>query len=173
MANRRQAINWTNDGTGYRHICGTRLQWDDDWMLDTNSLPEIFCQLDPSRLSNFKATGKFQTQISCLRDFMGLKRPLFLSQVASTAYFHACAIMLILHVLIKIHHPPCYSWHRDMHSDDSHLRNATWGPNKMADILQTIFSNAFSWVKMLSFLLKFHCGLFVWIQLMIYQCWFR
>ena len=31
-----------------------------------------------------------------------------------------------------------------------------WGRDKMADIFQTIFSNAFSWMKMYEFWLRFH-----------------
>ena len=31
-----------------------------------------------------------------------------------------------------------------------------WGSNKMVDILQMIFSNAFSWMKTFEFLIKFH-----------------
>ena len=45
--------------------------------------------------------------------------------------------------------------------------------DKMAAISQTTFSNAFSWMKMLEFLLKFHWNLFPRAQLTIIQHWLR
>ena len=47
------------------------------------------------------------------------------------------------------------------------------GRDKMDAILQTIFSNAFSWMKMFEFRLKFHWSLFLRAQLIIFQHWFR
>ena len=43
----------------------------------------------------------------------------------------------------------------------------------MAVILQTIFSNAFSWMKMFKFPLRFHWSLLVRVQFAIFQHWFR
>ena len=48
-----------------------------------------------------------------------------------------------------------------------------WGRDKMAVIFQTTFSNAFSWIKMFKFRLRFHWSLFPGIQLTIFQHWFR
>ena len=48
-----------------------------------------------------------------------------------------------------------------------------WGRNKMADIFQTTFSNAFSWMKMYEFRLRFHWNLFLRFELTIFQHWFR
>ena len=48
-----------------------------------------------------------------------------------------------------------------------------WGRDKMAAALQTTFSNAFSWVKMYEFWLKFHWSLFLGVQLTIFHHWFR
>ena len=48
-----------------------------------------------------------------------------------------------------------------------------WGQDKMVSILQTTFSNAFSWMKMLELRLKFHWSLFSMVQLIISQHWFR
>ena len=48
-----------------------------------------------------------------------------------------------------------------------------WGQDKMAAISQTILSNAFPWMKMLKFRLKFHWILFLRVQLTIFQHWFR
>ena len=48
-----------------------------------------------------------------------------------------------------------------------------WGRNNMAAISQTTLSNAFSWMKMLQFRLKFHWSWFLRVQLTIFQHWFR
>ena len=48
-----------------------------------------------------------------------------------------------------------------------------WGRERMAAISQTTFSNAFSWMKIYEFRLKFHWSLFPRVQLTIFQHWFR
>ena len=48
-----------------------------------------------------------------------------------------------------------------------------WSRDKMAAIFQTTFSNAFSWMKMYKFRLRYHWTLFSRVQLAIYQHWFR
>ena len=48
-----------------------------------------------------------------------------------------------------------------------------WGRDTMDAISQTIFSNAFSWMKMYEFRLEFHWSLFLRVQLTIFQHWFR
>ena len=48
-----------------------------------------------------------------------------------------------------------------------------WGRDKMDTISQTTFSNAFSWMKMHEFHLRFHWSLFLRIELTIFQHWFR
>ena len=50
---------------------------------------------------------------------------------------------------------------------------AYWGLNKMADILQTIYSSTFSWMKIISFWFKFCWSLFLRVHLTICQHWFR
>ena len=49
----------------------------------------------------------------------------------------------------------------------------TLRPRQMDAISQTTFSNAFSWMKMFEFRLKFHWSLFLRYQLTIFQHWFR
>ena len=49
----------------------------------------------------------------------------------------------------------------------------TLTPRQVAAIFQTIFSNAFSWMKMHKFRLRFHWILFLRIQSTIFQHWFR
>ena len=53
------------------------------------------------------------------------------------------------------------------------VRLKHWGRDKMAVISQTILVNAFSWMEMLKFRLKFHWSLFLRVQLTIFQHWFR
>ena len=48
-----------------------------------------------------------------------------------------------------------------------------WGWDKMAAVSQTTLSNAFSWMKMSKFRLRFHSSLFLRVQLTITQHWFR
>ena len=48
-----------------------------------------------------------------------------------------------------------------------------WGRDKMAAIYQTTFSNAFSWMKMYKFRLRFHWSLFQRVQFTIFQHWFK
>ena len=48
-----------------------------------------------------------------------------------------------------------------------------WGRDKVEVISQTTFSSAFSWMKMFEFRLKFHCNLFLRLQLTILIHWFR
>ena len=48
-----------------------------------------------------------------------------------------------------------------------------WGRDKMVAIFQTTFSNAFSWMKMFKFRLRFHWSLFPRVQLTIFQHCFR
>ena len=48
-----------------------------------------------------------------------------------------------------------------------------WGRNKMAAVSQTTFSNAFSWMKMYEFWLKFRWSLFLSVQLTVSHHWLR
>ena len=48
-----------------------------------------------------------------------------------------------------------------------------WGWDKMAANFLTTFSNAFSWMKMYEFQLRFHRILFLRVQLTISHHWFR
>ena len=48
-----------------------------------------------------------------------------------------------------------------------------WGRDNMAAMFQTTFLNAFTWMKMPEFRLRFHLNLFLRVQLTIFQHWFR
>ena len=84
----------------------------------------------------------------------------------------------------------CIIWNRDIRSVvPTTLEYAQWSliqqvhlllrrinslrPRQMNAISQTTFSNAFSWMKIFEFLLKFHWSLFPRVQLTIFQQWFR
>ena len=78
---------------------------------------------------------------------------------------------------LMAHWPICFrvaSWHygrlttSTWHGDLTH-----WGRDKMAAIFRTTFSNAFSWMKINEFWLRFHWNLFPRVQLTIFQYWFR
>ena len=60
------------------------------------------------------------------------------------------------------------AWRRQSTSILTH-----WGRDKMDAISQTTFSNAFSWMKIFEFRLKFHWSLFPKVLLTIFQQWFR
>ena len=54
-----------------------------------------------------------------------------------------------------------------------HVYLTHWGRDKMVAIFQTTFTNAFSWMKIYGFRLRFHWRLFLRVQLTIIQHWFR
>ena len=59
----------------------------------------------------------------------------------------------------------------DKHYTDLSLTR--WRQNKMAAILLAIFSNLFSWIKIISSWLKFHWNMFLSVYLTKDQKWFR
>ena len=54
-------------------------------------------------------------------------------------------------------------------STEFHNELTHWGWDKMAAIFQTTFSNAFSWMKIYKFRLRFHLSLFPRVQLTIFR----
>ena len=64
-------------------------------------------------------------------------------------------------------------WHQAIIWTNGGILLTHWGRDNMADISQTIFSNAFSWMKIYEFRLIFHWSLFLWFWLTISQHWFR
>ena len=57
--------------------------------------------------------------------------------------------------------------------DNNPLTHTPTPLDSMAAISQTIFSNAFTWMKSFVFWSKFHCSVFFNVQLAITQHWFR
>ena len=80
--------------------------------------------------------------------------------------------IIINFILVRKPNPPIT---KKSHSSDLwytvHLTH--WGRDKMASIFQTTFSNAFSWMKMDEFRLRFHWSSFPRFQLTIFQHRFR
>ena len=71
---------------------------------------------------------------------------------------------------------PCYCYYscQLMFTSAQSVTTLThWGRNKMAAVSQTALSNAFSWMIILEFRLRFHWSLFLRVQLTIIQHWFR
>ena len=81
------------------------------------------------------------------------------------------------HTTYVVRHPTWVTTHRNTptpyaaRSLDAVLTH--WGRDKMAAVSQTTFSNAFSWMKMFEFRLKFDWSVFPRVQLTIFQHWFR
>ena len=65
------------------------------------------------------------------------------------------------------------SQHRGTVTSETVMFLTHCGRDKMAAIFQTTFSNAFSWMKMFEFRLRFHWSLFPMVWLTIFQHWFR
>ena len=59
------------------------------------------------------------------------------------------------------------------YDDNKGIEFNTLRPRQMTAVSQTTLSNAFSWMKMVEFRLRFHCSLFLSVQLTIIQHWFR
>ena len=64
-------------------------------------------------------------------------------------------------------------WSRQLKSDPIFPFLTHWGRDKMAAIYQTTFWNAFSWMKIYKFWLRFHWSLFLRVQSTIFQHCFR
>ena len=62
-------------------------------------------------------------------------------------------------------------WHGLNENDTWALTH--WGRDKMAAVSQATFSNAFSWMQMCEFRLRFHWNLLLRFELKISQHWFR
>ena len=78
-----------------------------------------------------------------------------------------CLIMDVIHLVTAVN-ALCISNMEFVMSSLTH-----WGRDKMDAISQTTFSNAFCWMRMFEYRLKFHWSLFLRVQLTISQHWFR
>ena len=83
-------------------------------------------------------------------------------------------ICLLMHCISTAKWKTGFSSVLTMEIRQSHVEPLThWGRDKMTAVYQTTFSNAFSWMKIGEFRLRFHWSLFLWFQLTISQHWFR
>ena len=106
-----------------------------------------------------------ETDIINERDFASFKFKLSLGRM-----FYIAQTPRLMSTGCRIDAPLCH--HKD--SPSTHLVLVThWDRNKIAAVSQTTLSNAFSWMKMLEFRLRFHWSLFLRVQLTIFQYWFR
>ena len=48
-----------------------------------------------------------------------------------------------------------------------------WGRDHIYAVLKTVFLNAYSWMKLYEFILRFHWSLFLKVQLTYFKHWFR
>ena len=71
-------------------------------------------------------------------------------------------------------HRPTVDFNKIPHSAPTHKRQVLtyWGRDKIPAISQATFSKAFSWMNRYEFRSKFHCSLFLRVQLTIFQYWF-
>ena len=95
----------------------------------------------------------------------------------SNIWFRVYAVDYIINILVSdnkcsnldnIFGASITQWFHKPESDILH-----WVRDKTAAISQIIFLNAFPWMKMHEFRLRFHWSLFLSAQLSIFQHWFR
>ena len=163
---------------GFPHTC-TGLWWnflvqEEAWNCLPGLLRCLSYHVSPfSHLHGF--LQRSQMLLPDIRLALVCSNPLFYCILPSVLK-HLCTIAWNdHHVLLPEHQVNCWrpgSPHDPFHASGiaklTHL-----SLEKMAVISQTIFSNAFSWIKIFVFWLKFHWRLFLWVQLTIIQCWFR
>ena len=66
-----------------------------------------------------------------------------------------------------------HTWFNSKGDNFKYIFLTHWGRDEMAAISQMTVSNAFSWMKMYEFWLKFHWSVFLSDQLTIFQDWFQ
>ena len=144
--NRRQAIIWTNDSLVNWHICATRPQWVSFSVMEIKYFDLVH--------TNKIVQHYCYLQWLCTGDTMPLKY----GRIFTMGY-------------CTCHDFQWSTWFQ--------LQNFTtwllthWGRDKMTPIFSKTFSNAFSWMKIYEFWLKFHWSLFLRVQLIKFQHWFR
>ena len=87
--------------------------------------------------------------------------------------------LFFLFILTILNYKNCHS--RNCNEDDCTSTNiflprkhlTHWGRDEMAAVSKTTLSNAFSWMKMFKFRLRFHWSLYLRSQSTIIQHWFR
>ena len=98
-------------------------------------------------------------------------RPQWVNTLKAEQMATICSVEKLLQgllIIITVNFPKNYTYETCITDTLTH-----WGRDKKNAIFKTTFSNAFSWMKMYEFRLKFHWSLFLQVQLKISQHWFR
>ena len=140
------------------HICVTRPQWVNlgDTAMRSVRYMYIFWPLVPSR-------GIYSHYYYYFDPGVILVHSWFIAWTATVS--HRTAVPHSSYHLLGM-----FEWSLSLHSC---VCIKTLRPSKMVIISQTTLANAFSWMKMLKFPLIFHWSLFLRVQLVIFQHWFR
>ena len=121
----------------------------------------------------------FVTNIFKRQQNKKLKRLMIVGWDISYSHFAEVNLYILAGFLLKFARHFSIGWTQESRLWSSSLpcrscnNLAHWGHAKMATIFQTSFSNAFYWMKMYEFWLKFHLKLFLRVQLAMFQHWFR
>ena len=154
-----------------------------------------------SRVFSRRHLGRRVTAVTCLRRptvpasdvcmCLSICSHLTVYAYFSRRYFHYLYEWLLIafeqswHFRIVVIHLTsprrCSQWDSGFQTDGTKLPHKKLAfhqlksspPGQIAAILQTILSDAFSWMKTSVFWLKFHGSLFLGVQLTITQHWFR
>ena len=137
------------------------------------------CYLSLVSSSNLNVTTQFESAVF-LKFFSDLRKtihylwycPLSVCMITSVAGVHL-AIRPSWIVFVEVIDDITVSLTAAAVSTSQPIALTHWGRDKIDAVLQTTFSNAISWMKMLEFWLKFHWSLFLKVQLTIFQHWFR
>ena len=151
---RRQAITWTNVGILWMRLLGINCS-------------KIFIEINTFSFKkmHFKMSSA-KWRPSCL----GLN---VLGDWTVTQLLRTMHRKWYANDMHKISALPCMDWFWSILPIFFGATLTHWGRDTMDAISQTIYSNAFSWMKMFEFRLKFHWSLFPRAQLTIFQHWFR
>ena len=150
---RRQTIIWTNAGILLIGPLGTNFN-------------EIFIEI---QTFSFKKVHLKMSSGKCCPLCLGLNVLIFTSEGTIVCYWLSC-ILKSQHYHEPIMHNTASNsqqWLAIMCYDEGTLTLVYlthWGRDKMDAISQTTFSNAFSWMKMFQYRLKFHWSLFLRVK---------
>ena len=161
----KDAANLTLKG---KQWCGYHKHFWEEWVEDIRAKLQ-----DRWALTQISDKG---FEVSSLMSSMLLKIPcMHWIQARSVFQVHACNMHNIEMIAMRTEHAiRTQTWHQSTDTQDAATGLSTHLPrDKMAAILQTIFSDAFLWLKSVVFWLKFHWCLFLRVQSTITQHWFR
>ena len=142
-----------------------------EWSILNQSMPMSCAHLQTSQIARFM--GPTWGPPGSSRPQMGpmLAPWTLLSGMWKTCQWGQPSAVYVKCWLHMTHHQHRRGISHDSQGLDSILTHLP--PDKMAAILQTIFSDAFSWMKSFVFWLIFHWSLFLRVHLTVSQHWFR